>query len=326
VKRRDALLVLVAATLPSEVAHSQTGRVPRVAFVGTTTAAAEYRIPQLAAALRQHGYIDGQNIRMDWRFAENDHTRLRTIAEELARSSPDVMIVTTAGVATIFRKATDRLPIVVWSAGDLEGTGLVESLKRPGGNITGVQILSPDLMTKRLELLRALVPSLTRVGFVKPITPAGFITDRYLEVTEDAARALGIELHSFEAHSASDFDSVFLLMVSKGVQAALVISNPLSFDHRSELARAAAVARLPTMLENREFVAAGGLISYGAVRHDFARLVAGYVHQIINGASPADLPIQQATNFEIVINLKTAAALGLSIPPTLIARADEVIE
>ena len=279
-RRRELLLGFVAgsvASAASQPAHGQPAKVPRIAFVGTTTAGSDNRVQELVAALRERGYVEGGTIHVEALFANRDPERLRLIAEELAHGSVNLIVVSTAGVAATFRKATDRIPIVVWSAGDLEGTGLVQSLRRPGGNVTGIQILSPELMTKRLELLSELVPNLRRIGFVKPITRAGFITSRYLEITDEAARALGIELLPYEVHHWTEFEGAFSNMVKGGLQAALVIGNPLSFDHRVELGRAAAISRLPTMFELRQFVEAGGLISYGADRSRFAQLVAGYV-------------------------------------------------
>jgi putative ABC transport system substrate-binding protein len=192
--------------------------------------------------------------------------------------------------------------------------------------VTGIQTLAPDLMTKRLQLLKQIVPALTSVGFVKPITPTGVITNRYVEVTTDAARGLGIELVQLEVHAAEEFRAVFDIMAQRGIHAALMIANPLSGNNRVEIAAAAAEFRIPTMYEGRDFVVSGGLIAYGADRRDFARLVAGILDQVFKGIPTAEIPVQQASKFELMLNLKAAKLLNLQMPLAVLALADEVIE
>jgi putative ABC transport system substrate-binding protein len=328
-RRREFIGVLGGVVIwPSLAAQAQSPRRYRLGFV-STGAADPTRPPGLmdfAEALRQLGYVDHQNLEILPRFAEGDPKRLRDFASELVAFKVDAILVQSAGEASIFRDYIHDIPIVVWSAGDLEGSGMVQSLRKPGGNVTGIQTLAPDLMTKRLQLLKQIVPALTSVGFVKPITPTGLITNRYVDVATDAAQTLGIELIQFEVHVAKEFRSVFGTMAQRGIQAALVISNPLSGNNRVEVAAAAAEVRIPTMYEVRDFVVSGGLIAYGVVRRDFPRLAAGILDQIFKGSSPGEIPVQRASKFELTLNLKTAVALDLQIPPTVLALADEVIE
>ena len=212
------------------------------------------------------------------------------------------------------------------NAGELEGTGLIASLRKPGGNVTGTQILSPELMSKRVEILKQMVPALTRLGVMEPVTPAGITTPHYIEVLDDAARSLQIRIHRVTVSSPTEFTGAFSTFAREGDQAALVISNPLSFANRDELVRSAAQSRLPTIYEVRSFTAAGGLISYGPDFVQLARNSANFVDEILRGSAAGDLPVQQPTKFELVVNLKAAKALGLTLPESFLLRADEVID
>src|SRR5437660_6355296 len=328
-RRRFISLIASAATWPSLAALAQSPKKYRLGFVSTGAGGAQTYLTgtkDFTEGLRQIGYVEGQNLGIFARFAEGDPKRFREFARELVALKVNAILVQSAGVASIFHDYTQDVPIVAWSAGDLEGSGMVQSLRRPGGNVTGIQTLAPDLMTKRLQLLKQIVPALTSVGFVKPITPTGLITKRYIDVTINAAQTLGVELIQFEVHAVEEFRSVFETMAGRGIQAALIISNPLSSNNRVEIVAAAAQVRVPTMYEIRDFVFSGGLVAYGAVRRDFPRLAAGILDQIFKGTSPAEIPIQQASKFELTLNLKTAAVLNLQIPPTVLALADEVIE
>jgi putative ABC transport system substrate-binding protein len=248
-----------------------------------------------------------------------------TLVAELVQAKVEVIVTQSAGLAAVTAKVTSAIPIVT-AAGDLEGTGLIANLRAPGGNVTGIQILSPELMGKRLELLKELVPALTKVAIVKPITPAGIITARYLQVTAETARALGLETQEVSIRGPDDIAPAFATMTRDHNQAALVITNPLSFAHRNDISAAATQNRLPTIYEAPGFTEAGGLISYGVGGIDLVHRLAGYVDKILKGARPADLPVEQPTKFELVINLKAANALGITVPPSLLARADRVIE
>jgi putative ABC transport system substrate-binding protein len=248
------------------------------------------------------------------------------MATELVEMNPDVILTSTAGLAIIARKFTSSIPMVVMNSGDLEGSGLIASLRRPGGNVTGTQILSAQLMGKRIELLKQLVPGLTRLGVMEPITTAGLVTPRYIEALTDAAHALQIDIHRVPVLSSAEFAAAFSIIVQEGDQAALVFSNPLSYANRPEIVRLAVQNRLPTIYEVRSFAADGGLVSYGPDFVQIAHDSASYVNEILRGAAPGDLPVQQPTKFELVVNLKAAKAIGLPIPESFLLRADEVIE
>jgi putative ABC transport system substrate-binding protein len=327
-RRRDVLCVLsgAAVALPLD-ARAQMPKVRRIGYVVTSTAAQEApRREAFLKAMQDLGYLEGRNIAVEWRFAERNVERLATFADELVRLRVDAVVVGTAGIAEIFHKATTEIPIVVLSAGSFEGTGLIQSLNKPGGNVTGVQMLSPELMTKRLGMLAQIVPKLQRVGFVEPITPAGSRASPYLEITGAAAKALGIELRHSEVKSVGEFKTVFAQLAQAQFQAALVQANPLSTDNAAEVAAAANESRIPTMYELRRFVEVGGLISYGPDRETFPLLVAGILDEILKGTSPALIPVRQAIKFDLIINLRTAKSLELEIPPTLLALANDVIE
>jgi len=328
--RRNFFTLLGAGPLvwPCAVAAQSTSRVRKI---GMFWAGAESdpemqrRFASLLKGLRQLGWSLGRNIEFELRFADGSPDRFPSMAMELVQANVELIITGTAGLAAIVRKITNTIPILTFG-GDLEGIGLIANIRKPEGNITGIQGLHPELMSKRIGLLQELVPTLVRLGVVEPITPSGIITAHYLEVIADAARALGIEVHRVQAHGPDEFATAYATMVKEGDQAAIVITNPLSLAHRNEIITSAARSRLATMYETRVFVAAGGLVSYGNDLIDVYRQLARYVDAILRGAAPADLPVQQPTKFELVINLKTAKLLSLAIPPTLIARADETIE
>jgi ABC-type uncharacterized transport system substrate-binding protein len=276
--------------------------------------------------LRQLGWTAEQNLAIDWRFSEGVSEALPQLARELVLSPVDIIVVNSAGLAAIARSATNSLPIVVTNAGDLEGTGLIESLRHPGGNITGMQVLNPELMSKRIDLLRQLIPKLAHLGVVEPITTAAIITEHYIQVIGDTARSLDVELHRVSVHRPEEFARAFATLAQANVGAALVIANPLSVSNRSAVIAAAEQSHLATMYEAQTFVNSGGLISYGVDLSVLLKGAAGYIDKILRGANPADLPVQQPTKFELAINLKTAKVLGLIVPQSLLARADQVIE
>jgi putative ABC transport system substrate-binding protein len=284
------------------------------------------RFAAFTSALQDFGWTEGKNISFEVRRAIGDPGQFPAMATELAELKVDVIVAGSAGLASIAHQVTSTVPIVTTVAGELEGTGLIASLRRPAGNVTGMQILSPELMSKRVELLKQLVPALTRLGIFEPITPAAITTPRYFEVLIDAARRLQIQIHRVPVHGPEEFASAFSTMVQQGDQAALVLSNPLSFANRSELIRAASESQLPTIYEARPFATSGGLISYGPDFMQLARDAADYVNEILKGVAVGEIPVRQPTRFQLVINLKTARALGLTVPESFLLRADEVIE
>src|ERR1700687_3347825 len=284
---------------------------------------------QFWVSMRQLGWVDGQNMVVERRFGESAD-QLRTGAADLVRLKVDVLFVGSAGLAKLLQLETKTIPIVVGRAGgDLVAAGLVDSLGRPGGNITGSQILNDDLIPKRLELLQALVPSLSVVAFLQEDVTLSAVPQmraRYDQRAAIAARTLGIELHTFIVHRAEEFAAAFRGIMENHEQGVLVASSAFMFVHRKAIVDLAAAHRIPAIYELQNFVGPGGLMSYGVNIAEMERRAAVYVDRILKGAKPADLPVEQPTKFDFVINLKTAKALGLTIPPSLLQRADQVIE
>ena len=280
-------------------------------------------------SMRQLGWVDGQNMIVERRFGESAD-QLRTGAADLVRLKVDVLFVSSAGLAKILQMETKTIPIVIGRADEnLVAAGLVESLARPGGNITGSQLLNDDLIPKRLELLKALVPNLSKVALLREDVTTSVLplmSAQYGEQVVIAARGLGIEIHTFIVRRAGDLASAFLGMKKNHDQAVVVMSPAFMFVHRRAVLDLAAAHRIAAIYELRVFVEPGGLMSYGVNVSEMERRAAVYVDKILKGARPADLPVEQPTNFELVINLKTAKALGLTIPPPLLARANQVIE
>jgi len=275
-------------------------------------------------ALREHGYVEGQNLSIADRWPQGSSEQISDIAAEFVRSNVDIIVAWTTPASLAAKAATATIPIVMVGVGDPVGTGLVRSLARPGGNITGFVNLAPDLSTKQAQLLVEVVPRIRSVGIVcNPSNPALTVL---LRDVEDAIRILGLEFHTVDARLPQEFESAFARLSAKGVQGVVVVPDGSVIEHRRMIAALAQKTRLPTMFQRRENVAAGGLMTYGPDLPDQLRQAAFYVDRILKGTKPTDLPVQQATKIELVINLKTAKALGLTIPPTLLGLADEVIE
>jgi putative ABC transport system substrate-binding protein len=279
--------------------------------------------------MRQLGWVDGQNMVVERRFGESAD-QLRTGAADLVRLKVDVLFVSNEGLAKILQLETKTIPIVVGRAGsDLVAAGLVDSLAKPGGNITGSQILNDDLVPKRLELLKALVPNLSKVALLREdVTTSALpqILARYDQRVAIAARSLGIEVHTFIVRRAGDLAAAFLGMMKNHDQGVVVTSAAFMFVHRKTVIDLAAAHRIAAIYELQVFVEPGGLMSYGVNASEMQQRAAVYVDRILKGAKPADLPIEQPNKFELVINLKTAKTLGLTIPQPLLARADQVIQ
>jgi putative ABC transport system substrate-binding protein len=279
----------------------------------------------LKTRLRELGYIEGKNLVFDYRSAEGKPERLATLAAQLLQLGPDVII---AGGGTLTaqaaKQATRTVPVVMAGVGDAIASGLVATLARPGGNVTGLSALAPDIAGKRLEFLRDALPTVKQVAVLaNPMTP--FVAQA-LKVVGDAARALRILIHVVEMTALDQLDRAFEAVLNAKPDALLVLEDPLTFALRTQIAGLAAQHRLPSAFGFRDYVEVGGLMSYGTDPADLLSRAAIYVDKILKGANPADMPVEQPTKFELVINLKTAKALGLMVPPTLLARAHELIE
>jgi putative ABC transport system substrate-binding protein len=274
--------------------------------------------------MRALGYVEGQNLVLEYRGAEGLYERFPALAAELVRLKVDVLMVPNTPAALAAKHATTTIPIVMAAVGDPVGSGLVASLARPGGNVTGVASVSPEVIEKQLEILKDVRPTVSRVAVLwNPTQPAHALMVR---AAEEAAPALGVQLHLVEARGPEAFDRAFAAMTSAPAGALLVMGDRVFLEHRRRLAELAAMSHLPTVHNVRPYVEAGGLMAYGPSPLDILRRAATYVDKILKGAKPADLPVEQPTKFDLVINLKTAQALGITISPTLLFRADEVIK
>jgi putative tryptophan/tyrosine transport system substrate-binding protein len=274
--------------------------------------------------LRDLGYVDGRNVTIEWRWSEGWTDRFPGLAMELVALQPDVIVAAGTQAPRALKQATSAIPIVMAVSGHPDKIGLVDSLARPGGNVTGLNNFGPELSAKKLELLKEVAPRITRVAILwNPASPVETFWYRELSA---AARALGVELQSVEAQSPNDFPAAFARLLATQPHALLVSGSPTTFKLRQPITDFALKHRLPSSFEERVFVEVGGLMSYAASFTDLFRRAATYVDKILKGARPADLPVEQPTKFALVINLKTAKALGLTIPPSVLGRADQVIE
>jgi putative ABC transport system substrate-binding protein len=325
VRRREFITLLggTVAAWPLAARAQQPAKVARIGHLdlGPPFARAS-RVEALRAGLRDLGWIEGKNIVIEFRWADGVQ-QLHELAAELVRMNVDVIFAPSSTMVEPARQATKTIPIVFSNHADPIGTGHVASLSRPGGNITGLSELATDLDAKAMELLKEAVPA-TRIGVLwNPTTPSQVPG---LQSVRAAGEKLGLALHIVPAARTDEFDAALASMARESVGSVFVVPSPLTLMQRAPLAELALKHRLPTMFGARENVEAGGLMSYGADRHDLVRRAALYIDKILKGAKPADLPVEQASKYQLVINLKTARALGLELPPTLLARADEVIE
>jgi putative ABC transport system substrate-binding protein len=317
---------LLAAPFGAEA--QQAPRVARIGYLATDLSAAPHLREAFLQGLRDLGYVEGRNLLIEYRDAEGKLERLPALAAELVALKVDVIFAGGGTPSSLAAKqATRTIPIVFPTAADPVTSGLVTSLARPGGNVTGLSAFSPELVGKRLELLKQAVPGVSRVAVLWQPGGQGERTDKdMLKRADVAARALGVRLQVVEVRGPADFDRAFSVMTKARAGALTVLPSNIFSNERRRLVDLAAKNRLPAVYPWREFVDAGGLMAYGANRADGYRRAATYVDKILKGAKPADLPVEQSTKFELVINLKTAKALGLTIPPSLLARADEVIQ
>jgi len=310
-----------------EYKAQQAAKIARIGYLAGNLAAAPRLEEALRQGLRDLGYVEGRNVVIEIRDAEGKPERLPALAAELVALKVDVIVAPNTPQALAAKQATRTLPIVFSFVADPVASGLVTSLARPGGNVTGLSSLSPELVGKRLELLTQAVPGVSRVAVLWQPGFQGERTDKdMLKGADVAARALGVRLQFVEAQGPADIDRAFSDMTRARAGALTVVGNTMFITERRRLVDLAAKNRLPAVYARREYVDAGGLMSYGSNIADLFRRTATYVDKILKGAKPADLPVEQPTKFELVINLKTAKALGLTIPPALLGRADEVIQ
>jgi putative tryptophan/tyrosine transport system substrate-binding protein len=327
--RRRFLCSLTLGTIAAPLAAEaqQAGKVPRIGFLSLTSPSDRpFLLDAFRQRLRELGWVEGQNIVIDYRYAEDRFDRLPDLAAELVRLRVD-LIIASAGtqVATAAKNATETIPIVMIAVRDPVGIGLIASLARPGGNVTGVAgSAGLEWVAKQLELLKETAPKIRRVAILS--NPANAYHQLAIREVNVAARSLGVQLQLVEARGPKEFDAAFAAMAKERVGALLVLSDSIFSSHRTRLADLAARSRLPAAYGIRESVEAGGLMSYGPSFLDFYRRAATYVDKILNGAKPGELPVEQPTKFELVINMKTAKALGLTIPQSLLVRADEIIQ
>jgi putative tryptophan/tyrosine transport system substrate-binding protein len=315
------LASILAVPLATEA--QQAGKAYRIGILHVIPPDASRGFEALRQGLRSLGYVDGQNIGLEYRWSERPES-LSTSVMKLLRLKVHVIVTADATIAAVAKRATSDTPIVMASSGDPVTEGLVTSLARPGGNIPGLSSLSPQLSGKRLELLKETLPAVSRIAV---LWNAGFSGSALsLKMTEQAARRLHVELQRIESRGLDDVDNAFQSAARSGAGAVIVLSAPGLDRFRAQIARLALKHRLPAMASAEGFAKAGGLVQYGASITDNWRRAATYVDKILKGAKPGDLPVEQPTTFELVINLKTAKTLGLTIPPSLLLRADQVIE
>ena len=326
-KRREFIILVGASTVvwPLAARAQRSAKVPRVGFLGNSTAALEANlIGPFREGLRELGYEDGRNIVIEYRWAEGRYDRFPALIAELIAAKVDVIVTAGTPASLAVKKATTSIPLVMIAVGEPVETGLVASLARPGGNITGVTSIAPEIEGKRLELLREVVPSVSHIAVLwNAGSPVQVIQERE---TRAAAQVLGMKMLSLGVRTREQIEEAFATIVRERPHALLVLADRLFLHHRMRIMQFASQQRLPGVHAYRELVEAGGLMSYGPSYADMHRRAAAYVDRILKGTRPADLPVERPAKFVLVVNLKAAKALGLTIPPSVILRADTVIE
>ena len=315
-------IVLITLCVPLAAEAQPAARVYRIGYLAMFPNPASREA--FRQGLRDLGWVEGQNIAIEYRYAHGRLEQLVDLAAELVRLKVDLIVTVSPQPVQAAKEATTTVPIVMVAVADPVTYGFITSLARPGGNITGVSLLFPELGAKRLELLREMVPKLSRAAVLWNAANPFRALD--LKVAQAGARALGVTLQSLEVRGPDDFDRAFEAASRERARALITLEDPLTVTHRTRIVGLAAKHRLPALYGLREFVDAGGLMSYAPILLDNFRRAATYVDKILKGANPADLPVEQPTKFELVINMKTAKALGLTIPPSVLGRADQVIE
>jgi len=326
-RRRELLLLLATGIVGARAVSGQQKAIPVIGLLGSGSpfVRAGHLLAAFLDGLSETGYVDGQNVAIEYRFAEGHYDRLPALAADLVSRKVDLIFASGVLSSVLAAKnATSTIPILFIGDDDPVAAGLVASLARPGGNVTGASIMITELTPKRLELLCELVPEGKVLALL--VNPNNPQTERVIRDMQDAARAKGVQLLIVQAGTESEIDAAFATLVQLHADALVVGTDVLFFRHREQIVALAARRAIPASYSLREFATDGGLISYGSSLTAGWRLLGTYAGKILNGAKPADLPVQQPTTFELVVNLKTAKALGLTIPPSILARADEVIE
>jgi len=321
---RHVLAVLLIAAVSTGLAEAQSAtKLPRIGWLGLQGHWEGARQQAFLQGLRELGYVDGKTIIIERRSAGGRAAELPAAAAELVALKVDVLVALNPPAARAAKAATKTIPIVMRSSGDPVKQGMVQSLARPGGNITGVTSSARQLTGKRMELLKEAMPKLTRVAVLW--RPGSVNSERGYKRTQAAAYELGLQLISLEVRSADDFEHAFEVAVKEHADALITVRTPLIVGNRKRIAQLAMESKIPSIYDEREFVEAGGMMSYGANLTESYRRLASYVDKILRGANPAELPIEQATHFELMINLKTAGQIGFTFPPEFLMRADKVI-
>ncbi len=322
--RLIAVLMILCLVAARAAVAQQTASVSHIGLLAIDTESHSREwLETFRASLRDFGYVEGKNLVIEYRWADDQYDRLSALAAELVRLKVDVIVTYSTQGAVAAKRATTTIPIVMAASTDAVRTGIVASLARPGGNITGWTFLGPELYVKQLELLKLAVPDLKRVAHI--FNPANTAVAAFFKEEQQAAASLKIELSHLEARQPGDFDAVFASAVTKGIEAVVISSNPMLLANSEAIAKIAAKNRLPA-IGRPAFADAGGMLGFGPDRNAGWQRAAYFVDRILKGAKPADLPVEQPTKFELVINLRTARALGLNLPSSLLLRADRVIE
>ncbi len=326
-KRREFIALLSGTVAwPLAARAQQAGKIARVGFLLTTAESGLFakRVERFRVGLRELGYVEGASIVIDYRWAEDHYDRLPGLAAELVRSNPDVIVTHGTPGALAAKRTTATIPIVVANMGDPIAAGVVASLARPGGNITGLSFFSPQLGAKRIELLKELMPQLTRVAAL--LNASNPLTGTIVQAMETTARSLKLELHQFPVHSPSEFEKAFGQMAQDGITAVTIDDDPMLITNMDAIAALATKQRMVSIGGESDLLRAGGLMEYGADNLENYHRAAVLVDKILKGTKPADIPFEQATKFQFGLNLKAAKTLGLDVPPIMLVRADEVIE
>jgi putative ABC transport system substrate-binding protein len=323
-RRRELMLLMSAAMTTAGALRAQQKAMPLIGILGPTSPGpfAGF-VAAFHQGLSQTGYVDGQNVAIEYRWAEGHYDRLPALAADLVARKVDVIVAPGPPLSLAAKNATSTIPII-FMGGDPVAEGLVDSFARPGGNLTGVTFMNAELMPKRFELLSELAPQASVIALlVNPDNPS---TEPMIREVQHAARAMGVQLRVLRASTESEIDAAFATLAQVQAGALVLGADPFFGQRRDQLVALAAHHAVPAIADWRGFAAAGGLISYGTSFTDSVRQVGMYAGRILKGTKPADLPVQQPTKFELVVNLKTAKALGVTVPPSILARADEVIE